>query len=261
MIDRLNNLFTTDFNLDFILAITQRREESTSVKYIDNPRKLCGLLMLTDYPATYYFENGLPLTANPGDVIFLPQGSCYKTEFHIPQGKVSHPILVNFRMTCADKDLISFPDHPIRLCKDDGRLLPIFTSIVQLYKSASTMMLKARVYELLGSIFPIFESDDLCLEYIHRHFTEEIYIPDLAKRAALSESEYRIRFKEKAGMSPMKYITKLKIDTALKMLMDDDVPIHEICDFLNFYSVPYFYKVFKEHTGLTPNQYREKALL
>ena len=32
----------------------------------------------------------------------------------------------------------------------------------------------------------------------------------------------------------------------------------QISNYLNFYSLPYFYKVFKSHTGVTPHQYRDQ---
>ena len=43
------------------------------------------------------------------------------------------------------------------------------------------------------------------------------------------------------------------------MLRSGDISPGQISDFLNFYSLPYFYKIFKEHTGLTPHEYRDRA--
>ena len=62
----------------------------------------------------------------------------------------------------------------------------------------------------------------------------------------------------RANPSPVKYINRLKIDVACKMLCHDELPPREVCDFLNFYSLPYFYKVFKETRGCTPIQYKER---
>ncbi|MBR2847921.1 MAG: helix-turn-helix transcriptional regulator [Clostridia bacterium] len=256
MFDKLNEIFSTDFNLDTVFAARQDRGGEVRVKQMDKPRRLSGLFYITDYPATYRFLNETCLEAAPGDVIFLPEGVRYTTEFHVPAGKTSHPILINFRITSAEGEEIRFDCPPIRLLSDNGTLLSKFTAAVQLYKNASPILLKAKVFDLIGSIFPLPEADDLCLNYIREHITEEFYIPALAKKSALSESEYRKRFRKKVGVSPVRYITRLKIEKACEMLLDEDITPDSVSEFLHFGSVPYFYKIFKEQTGLTPNQYR-----
>ena len=259
MLERLNEIFFTDFNLDLILSVHQHRDYESRVINMNKPRLLCGLLYLADCSATYYIDDSEPLCALQGDVVFLPVGSCYSVEFHIKKGKFANPYLINFRLTSSDGKATSFNLPPVRLCSDSGKLLSKFAAAVQLYKSASHILLKSKVYEILGCIFPFNKDDELSIDYIHRHFTEQLYVPDLARRSLLSESEYRLRFKEKTGTSPIRYITKLKIDAASKMLIDADISINVICDFLNICSVPYFYKIFKDETGLTPSEYREKA--
>lgn len=259
MIERLNEIFSTDFNLNSILSLHQHRDYESRFKNMNKPRILCGLFYLADCSATYYIDGSEPLYALQGDVIFLPEGSCYTVEFHIKKGKFANPYLINFHLTSSDGKPVSFNIPPARLCSDNGKLLSKFTAAVQLYKSAAHILLKSKVYEILGCIFPLKKDDELSIDYIHRHFTEQLYVSDLARRSLLSESEYRLRFKEKTGMSPIRYITKLKIDAASKMLIDADIPISVICDFLNICSVPYFYKIFKDETGLTPNEYRDKT--
>jgi two-component system response regulator YesN len=54
----------------------------------------------------------------------------------------------------------------------------------------------------------------------------------------------------------VRYINRLKVEKACQMLQSGDISPSLISDFLNFYSLPYFYKVFKEYTGMTPHQYR-----
>ncbi len=261
MIEKLNELFSADFNLDTIYAMRQSRKNETSTKNLAAPRRLSGLLYVSDFPATYRFAHGGGFKAAPGDVLFLPQGARYSTEFLVPQGKTSHPILINFRITAPGGTVLAWDCPPVRLCTDNGQLLSRFAAAVQLYETGKTALLKAKAYELIGSIFPLFREDALCLHYIRQHFAEDIHIPALAKKSALSESEFRKRFKEATGTSPLQYITRLKIEQACKLLLDEDISPQSISEFLHFCSVPYFYKVFKAHTGLTPNQYRNRSSL
>ena len=73
----------------------------------------------------------------------------------------------------------------------------------------------------------------------------------------MSETAYRKRFRQLTGQSPVQYINRLKIEKACQMLLSGDISPNDISDFLNFYSLPYFYKVFKDITGMTPHQYRD----
>lgn len=197
------------------------------------------------------------MRANPGDIMLLPTNSRYAVTFTAPKGKESHPLIVNFRMTDTEGNEVTMNSNIVRLTRDDGTLLPLFTTAAQLYKGANTALLKSKVYELFGSIFPLYDTNECCISYINHHYTLNFSIPDLAKRCALSETAYRKRFKQLTGLSPVQYINRLKIDKACQMLTNADIRPSDICSFLNFYSLPYFYKVFKDCTGLTPNQYKK----
>ncbi len=75
----------------------------------------------------------------------------------------------------------------------------------------------------------------------------------------MSETVYRKRFRQVTGLSPVQYINRLKIEKACQMLRSGDMSSSAISEFLNFYSLPYFYKVFRECMGMTPNQYRDQG--
>lgn len=251
-----NDLFTADFNIDSIVSVAQTWLNDTQFNYMEKPRRSLGLLLITDHPAAFDLRNGQQLTAKPGDVILLPKGSHYLIRFLLPPGKAAHPLLINFRLSMPDGQELTFSDNIQCLCRDDGSLLPLFSDTVQLYKTSTAANLKAKVYELLGNILTITESDECCIRYINQNYTNQFSIPQLAKRCGLSETAYRKHFKKITGSSPLQYINSLKIDKACQMLQSGDISTKDICEFLNFYSLPYFYKVFKEHKGVTPSQYR-----
>ena len=259
-IDQLNELFTSDFNLDNIVSAQQSWNSDAKFSRLDRPRRSHGLFLLTDYPALYELTDGTQFRANPGDVLLLPKGARYVTTFESPAGKLSHPLMINFRLTDADGQEIPLGDRVLRLCRDDGSLQPLFTAATQLYLNAAPAKLKAKVFSLLGNIFPIADTDECCIAYIGRHYTDKLSIPELARRCAVSETVYRKRFRQLTGVAPVQYINRLKIEKACQMLKSGDLSPGQISDFLNFYSLPYFYKVFKAYTGLTPHQYRNQYL-
>ncbi len=256
--EKLNEIFTADFNLDRILAARQSWTSGARFSRVDRPRSSHGLFLLPDYPASYELSDGTHLQANPGDLMLLPKGARYVTTFSAPPEKESHPLIINFRLTDTEGNEVYLGDRVVKLCRDNGTLQPMFTAAIALYVNTAPAKLKAKVFEIFGSTFPLADRDECCIAYIGRHYTDDLSIPALAQRCALSETVYRKRFKQLTGQSPVRYINDLKIQKACQMLQSGDISPRLISEFLNFYSLPYFYKVFKEHTGLTPNQYRDR---
>jgi AraC-like DNA-binding protein len=254
------DFFHSDFNVNNIYAVQQRwNQKLQGVDIIQSPRRNQGIALLTDYSAVYTYLDGSTFTAEPGDVMLLPKGAQYSFRYQLPPGKTAHPLLINFRCCQADGTEPILDHSAMRLCKDNGTLLPLFMEAAALYKSnAHPAQLKATVYRVLSLLFPMQQQDDCCIGYIHSHFAEQFSIPQLAKRCALSESVYRRRFRQLTGVSPIQYINHLKIEKACQLLRSGDITPGEISDYLHFYSVSYFYRVFKAVTGFTPNEYRKQ---
>ena len=60
-------------------------------------------------------------------------------------------------------------------------------------------------------------------------------------------------FQKKLGMSPQKYITKLKMDAARQMLENDgSLRVKEVAVRLGFSSLAYFCNVYRQYWGRSP---------
>lgn len=86
----------------------------------------------------------------------------------------------------------------------------------------------------------------------------EITLGEIAEKLELNESYFIRLFKKKMKITPMKYYTKLKVEAASSMLVSTSQLIYEIASKLHFYSEFHFSRVFKNHTGLSPREYRKK---
>ena len=68
---------------------------------------------------------------------------------------------------------------------------------------------------------------------------------------------FRRLFKEKYGISPMRYINVNRLKRAKNLLIEDEMSISEIsqyCGFLDGYS---FSRVFKKWVGISPSEYKK----
>jgi AraC-like DNA-binding protein len=92
--------------------------------------------------------------------------------------------------------------------------------------------------------------------YIHSHYTEPITVAQLADMENMSEPHYRVCFRKTMGMSPVEYMTDVRIRTSVQLLEETDKKLAEIAQLCGYSDMYYFIRVFKNKTGVTPGRYR-----
>lgn len=96
------------------------------------------------------------------------------------------------------------------------------------------------------------------LAEIHAHFSDpDLSNSALAVRVGMSERRLAERFKAETGCTINEYITRTRMDTA-KTLLRGRKLIYEIAAMTGYSTPQYFGSVFKQHTGMTPNDYRAR---
>lgn len=95
-------------------------------------------------------------------------------------------------------------------------------------------------------------------KYISFNFSKQIKISDIAKQLNINRSHlYRI-FKESTGKSINEYLVSTRINEARRLLDDTNFSTSAISDLVGYAYCSTFFKMFKNHTGLTPQEYRNK---
>jgi Transcriptional regulator containing an amidase domain and an AraC-type DNA-binding HTH domain len=97
-----------------------------------------------------------------------------------------------------------------------------------------------------------------CLQYIHENVDKTITVNQLADIACITEDHFIRIFKKEMRCTPIKYINSKKIEKAQLLLLTTDMPIKDIAFDLSADNISYFNRIFKQHTGKTPGQYREE---
>ena len=100
---------------------------------------------------------------------------------------------------------------------------------------------------------------DNSLKYIHAHIADELSVEALATMEYLGVSRYREVFKSVTGMSPVEYITALRMARAKDLLSDSNATVAEIAALTGYLDGPYFQRVFKSNVGVTPGEYRKST--
>lgn len=125
--------------------------------------------------------------------------------------------------------------------------------------AAGTQLLVTLNENATNRTFPAAGMVQRGIEYINAHLHEEISIDDICRHIPISKYYFCKRFKQVTGQTVMRYILKVRIDTAKNMLENTDLSVGQISERCGFSSQSYFCRVFKEELGITPLQHQKRT--
>ena len=97
-----------------------------------------------------------------------------------------------------------------------------------------------------------------CCDYIELSLNRKIRTADLAALVGYTEYYLTEKFKKETGQSVSSYIRFAKVERAKLLLETTDMTVRAIAESLSFNTVNYFIQSFRDTTGYTPMQYRER---
>lgn len=101
-----------------------------------------------------------------------------------------------------------------------------------------------------------YDAVERAVQYIRANYESSIGLDELAAIACVSKCHLVHRFKAKLGISPLRYIREVRVDSAKRLLATTDIPVREIAERVGFRNPLYFSRIFKHVTGLSPTAFR-----
>ena len=95
------------------------------------------------------------------------------------------------------------------------------------------------------------------IRYINEFYTTTISIPSLAKMENMCVSLFNATFKKALGITPTKYIIKMRMQYAIELLENSDMAINEIATMCGYKDANFFIRTFKEILRVSPLVYRK----
>ncbi len=135
---------------------------------------------------------------------------------------------------------------------------PYFENIVEydFYKLISYMqrvkMLKNCTSEQSSSL------ENLIVE-LNKQYMNEWTISSMADFCFLSNDYFAHNFKKLTGLSPIKFLTNIRIEKAKEFLSGQGLSVNTVAKLTGFEDPLYFSRVFKKSTGLSPRKYRNQS--
>ena len=96
--------------------------------------------------------------------------------------------------------------------------------------------------------------------YIEGHYSENITLSNISANAGINHTTLTALMKKELGCTAIEYLMQYRIIIAKKQLAFTDVPIKDIANMVGFKTVQHFNRIFKEHTGTTPAEFRKSAV-
>lgn len=110
---------------------------------------------------------------------------------------------------------------------------------------------------------PILDANDLRAErirqFIDNHYFETLTTHQIAQRLGVSSRHASSIFKERYQMTPMQYLTEVRISVAKKLLLESDKDIISVSFEVGYESLATFYRIFKKHVLVSPSKFRQQG--
>ncbi|QTN48486.1 GlxA family transcriptional regulator [Ectopseudomonas mendocina] len=94
--------------------------------------------------------------------------------------------------------------------------------------------------------------------WLEEHYADKFRFEDVAREHGMSIRNFMRRFQGATGDKPLHYLQRLRIETAKSLLSSTRKSIKTISYEVGYDDASFFARLFRQHTELSPNQYRRQ---
>ena len=95
-------------------------------------------------------------------------------------------------------------------------------------------------------------------DHIDRHYASPIGLDELARVAGVSKYHFARSFEAAYGLTPIRYLTRRRVERAQDLLRHANLTVTEICFLVGFSSLGSFSSLFNRLVGESPTAYRDR---
>ena len=108
-----------------------------------------------------------------------------------------------------------------------------------------------------------FEQDKLVNQikkYVQEHIYEDVSLEFVADEMFVSSAYLSRLFKKSTGENFLQFVTRMKIEEAVKLLSDPQYKVYQVGEKLGYKTTRHFSRLFNSFMGAYPSQYRKSVL-
>ncbi len=237
--------------------------------FCETPRPHYCMGVILEGRGDFFLENRC-VTVEKGDIIFVPIGSTYRSEW------TGDPrvVYISAHFDFAPARLFPHDRRPviqrIRL-SDPVRITRVFLRMHEGFTAGGARLFAAysAFFETMCEVYPHLVTApsptdpriERAVDYIEEHYREPLSVPALCAAVGIGESQFYSLFREMTGKSPLAYKNAVALRHAELLLVGGEHhSIEEIAEAVGFSSGIYFREMFKKKTGVSPREYRKKKI-
>lgn len=183
-------------------------------------------------------------------------------------------LCVQWQDACFRKDYNDFANYSELIChrmkhlpgreKYEKHIFRFFSHSLntQVPLPASLDELKKYFHDYARQFLHRSENDrpaQMIIRYIQEHCCENLSIASLSEQFGLSANYISSLLKQELGISYNKYISQLRMNRAKELLISTTQSIKDITCACGYFSQSHFTKLFMEHEGCTPTEFRRQT--
>ena len=172
--------------------------------------------------------------------------------------KSDSPIFQNLKITFKDNARIRSTISLLE-CLDNRILKNDFEYRTRLFLDIVTQYELENGSDLDSASDSIGEAIDDIRNFACRVASQKINLAQVAAKTGLTYIRFARRFKQKTGMTPIEYVSTLRLQKAKHLLSETEIKIREIATLCGFENEYYFSNFFKKQTALSPRTYRKMS--
>ena len=202
-----------------------------------------------------------------GAILYIPEGSVYSLEFK-ERTERHATVLIEFSLKAEDKILLANRMTVIERAPDVSIVDSMERIVSEFSKPERNYFeIKSKIFKLLSLLCKrenqilISErspSIERGIRYLESDDAQSLSLDEVAKMCFVTPAYFRRAFRKYAGMSPIEYRNKRKIERAKELLDSTELSVADVSDTLGYDNPSYFCRVFKREVGFTPTFYRSK---
>ena len=223
------------------------------------------LFSVAKEPKTFELSTGKTIVLGYNEIMYLPYRSGYVCKT-LPTGLF---YMIEFQIP----DIINAQPF-IFAPKDTSKMLSDFSAIARINKRkgiAYKLQIRSILCGILASMQIEYNQKYInsnskaiitpAIEHIHSNYTKQQFnIKDLAEICMISEDYFRKLFKATYGISPRKYVNRLKTSYAADLISSGVHSVTDACYLAGFENTSYFSREFKKRFGVSPIEYKKIAV-